>query len=324
MFKRIKLRKVLNRKTFIVVSSLILFLGLLVFSSYFFSKKSAEQFVGKTLQSFPQIRVVLLPPPISRNGLVWWFTFSDADPHTFDDGFEIYTNVFGKVVRTNPTDLGTRLTKLENSDAQPNSIKIRKDFELEQTKKQQLIHDRGVSLFRSSSFSKALLDHFTITDIEFQEHSKSKVYFNGPEWRATLLPKKSYPFPCKILAVFPVKNKNKIEASIAPEEIENAIEKCLYHPYVKDYIANKIVTGIRLHITGDRLHWDTSDIQELLVKLKGAEADEKQLRNWVCIYIDGKYQSYMPLYFNPITGELIYREGDTICSPPILIPGEQI
>jgi hypothetical protein len=223
----------------------------------------------------------------------------------------------------NGYDLGVRLTKLENSEVQSNSIKVRKDFELEQIKKQQIIHERGENLFKSSPFSKAFVEHFTITDIEFQEHNKSKVFFHGPEWRATLTPKKSYPIPCKVMAIFPVNNK-KIESSITPVEIENVFGKCLSHPYVKKHIAKTVVTGIRLHITGNRLHWDTSDLQELLIKLKGAEADENELRNWARIYIDAEYQRYVPLFLNTITGELIYKEDETICSPPILIPGEQI
>jgi hypothetical protein len=314
-------------KTIKVISLIMFFLflsGALSFTSYKLSKRNAEQFVGTTLQHYPLSHAIITYSPFGRGNFVWRLTFSNPDPHVFDDEFDIYTTFLGKLAITNPRDLGVRLTELENSESQSNSIKVRKEFELKQIKEKQIIHEKGVSLFESSSFSKSFLEHFKITDIEFQEHNKSKVFFNGPEWRATLLPKHIYQFPVKVMAVFPVKDKIKIESSITPEEIENALEKLLSHPYVKEHIARTVVTGIRFDITGDRLHWDTPEIQELLVKLKGTEDDEKQLRNWASIFIDGKYQSYMPLYFNPITGELIYREGETICSPPILIPGEHI
>jgi len=298
-----------------------LLLGISSFTSYFLSKKSAEQFVGKTLQYFPQIRVVLIPPPISRNGFIWWFKFSDTDPHTFDDGFEIYTNVLGKVVRTNPTDLGSRLRKWESIEVHPSSLEAKEEFKRQQIKKKQLAQEKGVRLFEASSFKDAFKEHFSISNIEAPENTSTHgvYFFTEPEWWATLLPKKSYPFPCQVRAIFQIKDNRKIEATITPHEIETAFDMCLSHPYVLNYITSNSVTGIRLRITGDRLHWDTPVLQEFLVELKGHKAETNELRNWARIIIDDEKDQLFSFYLNSKSGELIYTDKAANCSKPKLV-----
>lgn len=306
----------------LILFALLLF-GVLSFASYLVSKRNAEKFVGKTLEDYQLESAILALAPFDRKDITWRLSFSDLDPNSYDNGFIIYTTILGQLVITNPSDLGERLSNLEMTGIQPDSLRARKEFRQKQIIKEQAIHEKGVDLFESSLFKKAFSEHFNISNIEAQEVLKSKVHFNGPEWRATLTPKKNYPFPCKILAVFPIKNKNTVEASITPEEIENVLDKSLSHPYIIEHIANTVITGIRLQITGDRLHWDTSELQNQLVELKGDKAEENLVRNWARLYIDGQYHNYKSIYYNRITGELIYKENETICSPPILIPSER-
>jgi len=315
--KRTKSIKIIN-----LIILFLLLLGILSFSSYFLSKRAAEQFVGETLQYFPLSRAVLLPPPISRNGLVWWFTFSDTDPHTFDDGFEIYTNVLGEVVRTNPTDIWNRLREWENLEVHPYSPEAKEKFKRQQIKKRQVAHEKGVRLFEASSFKEVFKEHFTLSDIEAPENTSTHgVYFSpGPEWWATLSPKKIYPLPCQVSAIFPIKDNSKIEATITPREIEGAFDMCLSHPYVLNYIAGNTATGIRLRITGDRLHWDTPELQEFLVELKDRKAEKKELRNWARITIDDEKNQLFSFYLNSNSGELIYEDSAVNCSKPTLVP----
>lgn len=300
----------------------LLFMGVFSIFSYMLSKRAAEKSVGETLQYFPQSRAVFLPPPVSRNGFVWWFTFSDTDPHTFDDGFEIYTNVLGKVVRTNPADLGNRLRKWESLEVHPYSLEAKEEYKRQQIKKKQIAHEKGVRLFEASSFKEEFNNNFSISDIEAPENTSTHgvYFFLEPEWWATLSPKKSYSLPCQVRAIFPIKDNSKIEATITPREIETAFDMCLSHPYVLNYIAGNEVTGIRLRITGDRLHWDTPELQEYLFELKGRKAVKKELRKWARIIIDDEKDQLFSFYLNSISGELIYEDSTENCSKPILVP----
>jgi len=319
--KRVKSIKIIR---FLIL--FISFLGLLSYFSYYFSKRTAEQFVGKTLQYFPLSRTKLLPFSYGTNDLVWWFTFSDEDPHTFDNEFEVYTTVLGKIVRTNPTDLGRRLRNFEQLEVHPYSPEAKEKFERQEMKKKQIAQEKGVILFDASSFKNSFNEYFTPSNIEAPENTSTHgvYFFPEPEWWATLSPKKSYSLPSTIEAIFPIIENNRIEASIIPNEIEYALERCLSHPYVTKYIKNIATTGIRLRITGDRLHWDTPELQKLLTELKGNGAEEKELRNWAQIIIDAEKNQYFSFYFNSISGELIYIDHSQKCSMPILVPGEPL
>lgn len=247
--------------------------------------------------------------------------FRFSYPDSFDEEFEIYTTVFGNIEITNPKDLEQQLRKFEKIKPHPYSREATERARLEQIENKRIAHKKGVRLFEESPFKEAFKEHFEISEIEAPENTSTYgVYFSpAPEWWATLSPKKSYPLICKVKAVFPIKN-NKIDASITPEEIERAIDKCLSHPYVLNYIASTPITGIRLRITGDRLHWDTPELQGFISELKGSAPEEKELRNWASIIIDDKEHQYFSFYLNSISGELIYTDTAANCSKPILVP----
>jgi hypothetical protein len=255
----------------------------------------------------------------------WMFRFSY--PYALDEEFEIFTNVFGEIEVIFPRkDIESYLRKLEKRKIHPYSNEAREQNRQQRIRKKQIAHEKGISLFEASSFKKDFEDHFTLSNIEAPENTSTDgvYFFPKPEWWATLSPKKNYTMPCKVSAIFPIKDNSTIEASITPKEIEDALDRCLSHPYVLNYIASNAITGIRLRITGDRLHWDTPKLQEFLVELKGVEAREEQLRNWSRIIIDAEGHRLLPIYLNSISGELIYTDTTANCSKPILVPCDPI
>ena len=101
---------------------------------------------------------------------------------------------------------------------------------------------------------------------------------------------------------------NKLLVTLTPEEIDIALKKSLNHPFVSKRFESGGATGIRLRIGGDRLHWDTEELQKFHKTVKGIPASQNELRYWAEIIIDAKQPRYTSIYFNTNTGELIYED----------------
>jgi len=91
-------------------------IGILVFYSYWSSKISTEKIVGKSLDYVLIESVEITVEPFERK-LSWLFHYTN--PYTFDDGFWIYTTIFGSIISTNPIDLEVRLRKMEKLEIYP-------------------------------------------------------------------------------------------------------------------------------------------------------------------------------------------------------------
>ncbi|MGV3660711.1 MAG: hypothetical protein ACO1TE_11020 [Prosthecobacter sp.] len=106
------------------------------------------------------------------------------------------------------------------------------------------------------------------------------VWFEGPEWHAGLTPLKKYALPASISAAFPIAKSGQIETSITAMEIDEAIEATLKHPWVKKCIADKPASDLHLPITGDRLHWNSEELQKHLSQVLPGDYNPESLRAW--------------------------------------------
>lgn len=277
--------------------------------------------VGSSIQYFPLSKTMLTLTSLNgRMKPAWMFRFSY--PYSFDEEFEIFTNVFGNIEKIYPSkDIESYLRKLEKLKIHPYSNEARERNKLKRNRKKQIAHEKGLSLFDTSSFKEDFEEHFSLKNIEAPEHTSTYgVYFSPePEWWATLSPKRIYKLPCQVSAIFPIRDNSKIVATITPLEIETVLDMCFTHPYIVNYTTSNSSTGIRIRITGDRLHWNTPELQAFLVELKGRKAETKELRNWAKIIIDDKKNKFFSLYLNINSGELIYKDSAANCSKPILV-----
>ena len=312
---RILSKKLLGKNLF----SLILILVSLTLLSYHHAKRTAEQLVGESLQYFPLSYSMITLLPQTGIKPLWMFRFSY--PYAFDEEFEIFTSLTGSIEATYPRrDIEKYLRKIEKYKIHPYSKEAAEIKRKEWKAEKQLARKKGMKLFKKSSFRIPFLKKFVFSNIEAHDNSKTYgVYFDNPEWQALLTPKENYPYQFLIEAIFPIKNNTVIEALINPSDIENAINTCLSHPYLIKYLANKSIVRIRIRITGDRLHWDTTELQQLLSELKGSKAEEKELRNSATVIIDGKEHQYFSFYLNSISRELIYTDTAANYSKPILV-----
>jgi len=174
--------------------------------------------------------------------------------------------------------------------------------------KDKINRDKGKALFESSAFKKSFEEHFTTSNIEAGEGKIFGVYFEDPEWRADFIPKKKHLDLCFAEAVFPIINDKKIDVSITPQDIITTLEKCLIHPFVSKRFDSGGATGIRIRITGDRLHWNTPELQRIHKKLKGVEIDKNEIRSWAYIIIDAVNPRFTSFYFNSKNGDLLLND----------------
>lgn len=169
-------------------------------------------------------------------------------------------------------------------------------------------------LYRESSFRNDYDQHFSITELDILGHS-SGVHFRGPQWEARLLLKKELSEHCEVSVIFPVDIIEGVETSITAKEIESALGAALDHPRISERFEGEVFSdaayGLRLRITGDRLHWKTEALQEHLLAVGLKAETPEALRPWAYFIIDAQEPRYTTLYLNVETGDLIFEDPST-------------
>jgi len=151
-------------------------------------------------------------------------------------------------------------------------------------------------------------------------HSRrSSCSLKGKTWTADLTPKKEFKHDAGICVVFPIVDDERLAVSITPPEILGAIESVFKHPFVAKRFADGGATGIRLRTQGDRLHWNTPELQEFVEKIFGKKPKEDELAHWAYLIIDDEQRNYTSIYFNTKTGEIINEDESKWPWEPFLI-----
>jgi len=144
---------------------------------------------------------------------------------------------------------------------------------------------RGTDLYEPSAFKRDFDSAFEVTDISASRGGPSGVDFYGESWSANLTPKKALSHPTRIEIALPILD-GKVEVSVTSAQILGTFEKFLKHPYVqREYLAKGLL-GIRMRITGHRLHWNTAELRGLLKKSTGKDYPDSDLASWAHFLID--------------------------------------
>lgn len=196
--------------------------------------------------------------------------------------------------------------RIQQSGLDPDAKSWREHWAEEQAASEK----KGRELYESSTLRKTYDEHFTFSNIEAGSGKMFDVHFDGPEWRADLKPKRTYATNCEVEAVFPIANETSIDVLITPEEIDRAFQKVFAHPFVVQKLGTGAITGARMRITGDRLHWETGKLHEYLKEITGLVPKERDpLRTWVQIILDiGSNRGFHSIYLNTATGDLIHED----------------
>jgi hypothetical protein len=183
---------------------------------------------------------------------------------------------------------------------------------------------KGEKLLNSSSFKKDFEKVFTISQVEAPNSRRGLrrggILFSEPEWRADLVPRVQLGLPGTVSAIFPIFDKDGLKVTLSREEILEALKKAVSHPFVRDSFTKKDGRELYLRITGDRLHWNASELQHLLTGVRKQAASETELRDWAEITIEFKNGSLpISLFLNVKSGEILYEDHSGSKLEPVLI-----
>jgi len=121
--------------------------------------------------------------------------------------------------------------------------------------KNALAKKNGIRIWNNFKAKEEFENHFTLSDFSAGVFTYGVHFSSESQWSADFTPKNKLKYKVDIVAVFPVVEGEMLEVSVTPEDILAAIKKCLKHPFVKEEFSTKNATGVRMRITGDRLHW---------------------------------------------------------------------
>ncbi len=181
-------------------------------------------------------------------------------------------------------------------------------------------NEKGVELFNKSSFKNTFKKHFEVSGIGAMRWTYSSCSLKGETWKADLTPKRKLLHTATVNVVFPVIEGKRLEVSMTPADILGALKTAFEHPFVSKRFEDGEATGIRLRTQGDRLHWDTPELIEILTKITGSEPKDNELGHWGYLIIDAKGEPrFTSVYLNVKTKELIYQDKSKWPYEPILV-----
>ncbi|MDP1590034.1 MAG: hypothetical protein Q8M07_19935, partial [Prosthecobacter sp.] len=269
---------------------------------------------GKLLKQY-QVRKLIKKTDLIENSVSHynWRPQIQTEPNGFKGG-TFHLVMIDKTAHSFDVSTGKLLTTEIDAGAKSSQ-------EIRQEERQAAVK-KGQALYEASSFKKDYQDHFHVEHLEADNGKIYGVWFKEPEWRADLTPKKKYTQQCEVRAVFPIAGPEEVDASISSAEIDTALQAALSHPFVSKRFKIGGATGLRLRITGDRLHWDTEELREHLAKLKKSEAKAENLRHWAELIIDAQKRQYISMFLNTETKELIYEDQSKWPWEPVLLDAD--
>jgi hypothetical protein len=168
---------------------------------------------------------------------------------------------------------------------------------------------RGMDLLHSSAEEKPLKALFEINEVRFSNSGKTVgVYFEEKEWSVKLTPKTPLKYPSEVHAIHPVTTDGKLLIGVTADQLIAALKIIVAHPYVEDRFKAHAATGIRVRVAGDRLHWDTEELKEIIKLFKTENHSLENLKLCVEVIIDEPGHVYHSFFLNTHTGQIIREE----------------
>lgn len=170
----------------------------------------------------------------------------------------------------------------------------------------------GISMLESSDGAKALQHFFKLSEVSFAVNTRILgIYFEGSEWCGTLTPKTPLQHPCEVNVVYPVTSDRKIILGVQSDVLMTALKTIMSHPYVENRFRRHSAIGVRIRMAGDRMHWDTDEVQKKLKHLKMESHSLERLKAWAEVIVDEPDHMYHSVYLNVITGQIMKDDKST-------------
>lgn len=167
----------------------------------------------------------------------------------------------------------------------------------------------GQKLLQESGKKADFEAAFQLLNVHSSKNFKTYgVYFEEREWGADMTPKKPLKHGAEVECVFKVTNAGSLVIGISPEELLAALKVITEHPYVESRFTRHEAGGLRLRVAGDRLHWDSDELQKMF-KIAGMSGTD--LNSWAYVIVDEPKHSFHSLYLNIRSGEIIREDTAT-------------
>ncbi len=177
--------------------------------------------------------------------------------------------------------------------------------------------ERMAELLEGGLIKRSFLEQLELTDIyEIPEISYLSGRGDSAVWIANFNSNDGWLYDeevflkeeVEVSIAIPIIDSKKLRATVVPTEIHDTIKTAIKHPYVGKLI-DEGIEWIRVHIRGDRLYWNPTELEEYLKRLTGRVPDEGELRNWANLVIKiYDIPGFQSIYVNTLTGSLIYEE----------------
>lgn len=169
----------------------------------------------------------------------------------------------------------------------------------------------AIKLLNSQKNLIAFTDLFSVSDMRAYYGSSVWLYFNEEEWSGDFSPKTN--LSCRAMAelIFPINSNDVVKVGLKPNQVLNALKDLCNTPFIREMARER--GRIRLRASGDRLHWNTEEIQELILILKNNEISPPPYKLWMHAIIDLPDSHDMISLFHPLGSDLyVVGEFDVV------------
>lgn len=167
----------------------------------------------------------------------------------------------------------------------------------------------GERLLQESGRKEEFETVFQLRDVNSPKQAKTYgVHFEERQWGADFSPKKPMKVRAEIEGYFKVTNAGKLVVGLGADALMEALKVIVAHPYVEGRFTRYDAEGVRLRVSGDRLHWHSDELIELL---KAASMKDNDLNSWAYVIVDEPNHTSHSLYLNIRSGEIIREDTAT-------------
>jgi hypothetical protein len=169
----------------------------------------------------------------------------------------------------------------------------------------------AIKLLETQKELSAFSEMFSVSDVRAYYGSSMWLYFSDEEWSGDFTPKTA--LSCSTMAelIFPINTNNVVSVGLSPKQVIDALKDLCDTPFVCDLAGNE--GRVRLRAAGDRLHWNTEEIEELILILNNNGINTPPLKSWMHAIIDLPNDKRMISLFHPLESDLyIVGEFDLV------------
>ncbi len=149
-----------------------------------------------------------------------------------------------------------------------------------------LHNETGVFIYNKTDSLKKFEKDFTISEIRAKSGRTYGIYFDEEEWEGKFTPKKIFPFQCVARLIFPIYKNDYVAVGINSEQLLNEIEKIANVPFIKELFNKYQNSLLRLRAAGDRLHWDSEEVNNCSKMLENIQQTSYDMKSWINFIID--------------------------------------